>query len=84
MPFSNKEKRDMIRVYYCSHRYATTASERYLEMYPERPHRTIFLTLDRNLAEHGSFSKPRNSYNPHGNVENDQRYILEMVNVRLP
>lgn len=82
MPFSNNEKRDMLRVFYSSHRNTTIASATYLRMYPERQHpdRTMFLQLDRNLAEYGSFTAPRNYYG-NRNLDN-QHNILQMVNLK--
>lgn len=61
MPFSHEEKRDMLEIYYASHKNVRVTSEAYLQRYPERqqPALNYFLLLHRNLGEFGSFCKPR-------------------------
>ncbi|KAI4457162.1 lactosylceramide 4-alpha-galactosyltransferase alpha- 14-galactosyltransferase [Holotrichia oblita] len=61
MPFSSEEKRDMLEIYYASHRNVQVTSETYLQRYPERqqPGQTYFPLLHRNLGDFGSFCKPR-------------------------
>jgi hypothetical protein len=62
--FTNREKRDMVKIFYACNRNSEVTSRRYEEAYPERrqPHRTYFIKLDKNLTEYGAFSKPRNAY----------------------
>lgn len=78
--FSNSEKRDMLRIYYVSHRNSRISSERYLNEFPERlqPHENFFAKLDRNLSEFGSFSKPRNKYGRRIDP-NEEENILNVV-----
>lgn len=79
MPFSNEEKRDMLQIYYASHRNAQITSETYLQRYPEReqPAQNYFLLLHRNLADYGSFIKPRRRYNRRDNV--NEMAVLQAV-----
>lgn len=80
MAFSNSDKRDMLRIFYVARGNSVVASNNYLEAYPERrqPDRSLFLKLDRNLAEYGSFRQDRQRY---GNrvSEEDSLNILEQV-----
>lgn len=77
MSFSSLEQRDMLKVYYTCHRNSLIASRQYMELYPERqqPHCTYFGTLDKNLAQYGSFSKPRKKYGSRVNPEEEQNII---------
>lgn len=70
MAFSNQEKLNMLQMFYLAHRSPLIASNNYLEAYPERrqPHSTMFLRLERNLRDHGSFTQGRQRY---------QRRIME-------
>lgn len=79
MPFSNEEKRDMIEIYYASHRNARITSDAYFDRYPEReqPAQNYFLSLHRNLAEYGSFFKPRQKNNRENQI--NERAVLQAV-----
>lgn len=83
MPFSSEEKRDMIRIYYISNRNSKTACERYLLEYPERrqPHYSYFANIDINLAQYGSFVKPRVKYGRRIDPEEEQ-IILNTVSLK--
>ena len=60
MEFSNEEKTDLLVSYIRAFRNAQNAIQLYQDLYPERriPNAKIFHRLERNLREHGSFSKP--------------------------
>lgn len=82
MPFSSEEKRDMLEIYYLSHRNVQITSEIYLQRYPERqqPAPNYFLFLHRNLAEFGAFSKPhRRVHRPNENEAEILRAVSEML-----
>ena len=76
MPFSNEEKRDMLRVYYFCNRNNQRASDMYFQEYPERnqPHITFFKKLDFNVKEYGSVDKPRQKYG--SRVTNAERELV--------
>lgn len=78
MPYSSEEKRDMLEIYYASHRNVQVTSETYLHRYPERrqPAQNYFLFLHRNLAEFGAFSKPKRQI---FTVNDDEEEVLRMV-----
>lgn len=80
MPFSDFEKRDMLKCYYMCNRNSQRASDTYEEQFPERvqPHRSLFQKLDRNLEEFGSLKKART---PYGNkiTQNENDAILNQV-----
>lgn len=61
MPFSNVEKRDMLKLYSISRENATAARQNYQEEFPDRvtPGRKVFKKLFDNLGQYGSFVKPR-------------------------
>lgn len=79
MSYSSEEKRDMLEMYYKSHRNVNVTSETYLRKYPEReqPAKTYYLSLHRNLGEYGSFSKPQMTYNNRLNEREDD--VLQAV-----
>lgn len=80
MSFTSEEKRDMLDMYYSSHKNCVSAAERYLEQYPERrqPHRSYYLRLHRNLGEYGSFEQQRGAYGSKVTVEIKEN-ILDLV-----
>lgn len=80
MDFTNEEKRDMIKIYYKYDRNSVRTSEEYLLLYPERrqPNRTMFKFLDENLAEFGSFKKPRKKYGERMDEETKENVINEV------
>ena len=80
MEFTNEEKRDMVKLYYKNDRNSVKTSEVYLNSYPERrqPHRTLFKLLDRNLAEYGSFEKPRQKYGDRMDEESKENIVNEV------
>lgn len=80
MSYTNEENRDMLRLYFIHQRNSNRASEAYFQEFPERrqPHYSCFARLDRNLAEYGSFHKPRNKYGDRISEE-DANGVLEQV-----
>lgn len=77
MLFTFEEKRDMVRIYYISNRNSKSAGERYLLEYPERqqPHYSYFANIDNNLAQYGSFVKPRVKYGRRIDPEEEENII---------
>ncbi|KAL1488761.1 hypothetical protein ABEB36_014560 [Hypothenemus hampei] len=67
----------MIKIYYACNRNAQLSSERYLQENPDRhqPHMSYFSRLDSNLAEFGSFIKPRRKYGIRLNPESEEAII---------
>lgn len=59
MDFTDEEKVNMIFVYARCMRNSNNAVQLYANLYPERrvPNARYFAKLERNLREHGSFSK---------------------------
>lgn len=84
MDYSNREKRDMLKIYYQQNRNSTAASAIYFQEFPERqqPHRTLFGLLDKNLVEYGSFEKPRAKYGTRITDEEINR-VIEQVKLRM-
>lgn len=61
MEFTNSEKYDMLECFIRNNNNSHAASETYLNRYPERrqPHKSIFMRLQQNLINYGSFKKIR-------------------------
>lgn len=80
MNFSNEEKRDMLNFYYQCHLNTKNAAEMYFQQYPERrqPHPSVFLRLDRQLREDGTFQKKRNKYGSKVSQQ-DRELVLNQV-----
>lgn len=64
MRYSLSEKKDMYDVYIRAYRNSYTASDNYLQLYPERqqPNVTYFKKLDRHMNRNGALSKKRQKY----------------------
>lgn len=80
MVFSNEEKRDMVRIFYLCQLNESRAAEMYLEQYPERHQLSprLFLKLDRQLRDSGSFGKDRNKYGSKI-TEEEEAHVLNQV-----